>query len=202
VKAVVIGGGPGVAALASGLLGPSSTVGSIDWDAAAGDKPARRSALAARMSGSDTGPAYDLIVILVEPSPASPLSALDEALWQAECEMRLWLARTALQLGHRAVRHGGGRLVFVLSAAALSGSCGSLASATVAEGVRALAKSAATAWAAEDITVNCLAIAPALLSSDILLRDQVAPLVLSLAGCGPLVNGSTLVADGGASMFL
>lgn len=183
--ALLIGGGRAGEALARGLDDLSIATQRID------------------AAGCSAVLAPDFVVIPI----ADPLDGahvdfaeLDDAQWQTACEIPLRHARLALQAAHRALADRGGRILFIVPTAAIVGEAGAVAASAVAEGVRALGKSAALAWKSEGISVNFLAVGATTLRDPALLRRDVAPLVSLLARCGPMVTGSTLVADGGASL--
>lgn len=183
--ALLIGGGSVGEALARGLDDLSIATQRID--------PASGSAV----------PATDFVVIPVVDAldgASVDFAELDDGQWQIACENPLRQARLALQLAHRAVRASGGQILFVVPTSAIVGDAGAVAASAVAEGVRALGKSAALTWKDEGIGVNFLAVTAAALRDPDLLRREVAPLLKLLAQCGPLVTGSTLVADGGRSL--
>lgn len=183
--ALLIGGGPAGEALARGLDSLSIATQRID--------PA----------GSAIAPAADFVVIpIADALDGAPVNFadLDDGQWQVACENPLRQARLALQLAHQALRASGGQILFVVPTSAIVSEAGAVAASAVAEGVRALGKSAALAWKDEGIGVNFLAVTSATLCDPALLRREVAPLLKLLAQCGPLVTGSTLVADGGLSL--
>lgn len=106
----------------------------------------------------------------------------------------------ALQTAHR---DGAKRIVLVLPTVGLSGAEGMALEAAVAEGLRALAKSAAKQWGADGITVNCvmvpvpaagqLSLAPPALDH----VDVDAVISLLLDDRAGSITAATLVADGG-----
>ena len=186
--ALLIGGGRAGDAIARGLDGLSIATQRIDVD----------------LDHRSSIPAPGLVVIPIADAfdgASVEFSELDDSQWQAACEIPLRRARLALQTAHHVLRGSGGRILFIVPTSAISGDAGAVASSAVAEGVRALGKSAALAWKAEGISVNFLAVTAGTLRNLELLRREVAPLVKLLAQCGPLVTGSTLVADGGVSMI-
>ena len=144
--------------------------------------------------------------------------------WTASCEGTLerawWLMR---QLQSPLIAAGGGSVVVVVPSIALAGSAGFAMLATVAEGLRVMAKGCGRQWAKNAITVNTLATAPhhwvsreqgEVLSRAISLStpafgtsgvviDDLAPVVAALAGTDlHFLTASTLVADGGLWMGL
>ena len=148
--------------------------------------------------------------------------ATDE--WITACEGSLegawWLMR---HLREPLVSSGGGTVVFVVPSIALAGAAGFSMLATVAEGLRVLAKGCGRQWAKNAITVNTVATAPhhwvsddagAVLTRAISLSTpafgtqgevaaDLAPLVAALAGTDMhFLTAGTLVADGGLWMGL
>ena len=144
--------------------------------------------------------------------------------WSRDCEGSLegawWLMRH-LRAPLRAA--GGGSVVFVVPSIALAGAAGYSMLATVAEGLRVLAKGCGRQWARHAITVNTVATAPhhwvSNESGEILSRaislstpafgttgdatDDLAPLVAALAHPDThFLTAGTLVADGGLWMGL
>jgi NAD(P)-dependent dehydrogenase (short-subunit alcohol dehydrogenase family) len=144
--------------------------------------------------------------------------------WIADCEGSLegawWLAR---HLSAPLRRAGGGSVVFVVPSVALAGAAGFSMLATVAEGLRVLAKGCGRQWAQHGITVNTIATAPhhwvspsvgETLTRAISLskpafgtagdvEDDLAPLVAALADpSSHFLTAGTLVADGGLWMGL
>lgn len=183
--ALLIGGGPAGEALARGLDDLSIVTQRID------------------AAGCSAVPAANFVLIpIADALDGAPVdfANLDDGQWQVACENPLRQARLALQLAHQALRASGGQILFVVPTSAIVGEAGAVAASAVAEGVRALGKSAAVAWKDEGIGVNFLAVTAATLRDTELLRRDVAPLLKLLAQCGPLVTGSTLVADGGRSL--
>ena len=90
--------------------------------------------------------------------------------------------------------------------------------AATAEAIRVMVKSAARQWGADGITVNCIAVAPALfgidptavgavslappaLAAPTSVIDDLAPLIRMIAGADSHhLTGATLTADGGVWM--
>jgi 3-oxoacyl-[acyl-carrier protein] reductase len=147
---------------------------------------------------------------------------LDE--WVADCEGSLegawWLAR---HLRAPLQRAGGGSVVFLVPSVALAGAADYSLLATVAEGLRVLAKGCGRQWAKDGVTVNTIATAPhhwvshdageALTKAISLsvpafggygeIERDLAPLVDALADrSAHFLTAGTLVADGGVWMGL
>jgi 3-oxoacyl-[acyl-carrier protein] reductase len=164
------------------------------------------------------------VVDIAQPGVAArstPLSEVDEGGWDERVTQPLANALHRLQGSYRALRTSGGRIVVVLPTLSMSGAAGMVPWTTVSEGQRALAKVAARAWGAENITLNCLGVPADFLVSDPshaipldrpglpdaslgLLPDpraDVAKALAALLGDGlPFVTGATLAVDGGVWM--
>jgi 3-oxoacyl-[acyl-carrier protein] reductase len=151
---------------------------------------------------------------LVEPSR---LEAVDASTWRALVGGSLRAYVEFLQAVERRLRDRGGRVVILVPTIALGGAAGMVAWATVADGQRALAKSAARVWGTRGITVNCVAVPTSLLANGIEdldrpnlqqsalvdpdLEHDVAGVVASLSSDGmSAVTGATLGVDGGKWM--
>jgi NAD(P)-dependent dehydrogenase (short-subunit alcohol dehydrogenase family) len=153
------------------------------------------------------------------------LAGLDPDQWLERVELPLQRTLACFQGTHRRLAAGGGCLIVLVPTLALVGSSGYTPWATVAEGQRSLAKAAARAWGHEGITVNCVAVPGALLTSpasggepgddgpDRLgqpspalegspdLGGGVAPVVASLvSGRWSGVTGATIAVDAGVWM--
>jgi 3-oxoacyl-[acyl-carrier protein] reductase len=131
------------------------------------------------------------------------LAETDVAQWSTRCDEPLAAAVVAAQSAHARLRRPGGRLVFVVPSLGHTGAAGLVPLATVAEGVRALAKSAARQWGAEGITVSCVArreagpvVALASLPSPTT-ADVAATVALLASEQAAAITGATLVVDGG-----
>lgn len=148
---------------------------------------------------------------------------LEEAAWAGGCERSLeaawWLARHS----RAPLRATAGSLVFVVPTLGMAGAAGFAMLATVAEGVRVLAKACGRQWGKDEITVNAIAAAPHhwvgpragdALTSAISLStpalggpgdpaDDLAPLITLLDDPDAhFLTAGTLVADGGTWMGL
>ncbi len=213
--------------LAEGLRGRGGTavavLGSADSPCAYDSESAVATGL---RDAADTLGGLDQLVAAWYPPEllaAAEFAALDEAAWTAACERALevgwWTARHALDL----LRPNQGSLVFVVPTLGMSGAAGFAMLATVAEGLRGLAKGCGRQWGAHGVTVNTVAIAPHLLLGDDVGVELTRAVSLSshaLGGPGdpatdlaPLLHlltsrdahfltASTLVADGGLWMGL
>ena len=129
-----------------------------------------------------------------------PLVSLDDDAIAATWEGAMRSTLDAMQAAHR---RGATRIVLVLPTIGLSGAEGMALEAAVAEGVRALAKSAAKQWGADGLTVNCvmvpvpaagqLSLAPPALDH----VDVDAVISLLLDDRAGSITATTVVADGG-----
>lgn len=148
---------------------------------------------------------------------------LSEETWAVACEHTLEVAWWIARQSSPALRETRGSLVFVVPTIGMAGGAGYAMLATVAEGVRVLAKGCGRQWGAAGVTCNTVAVAPhhwtgdaggAELTRNITLSapafggagdaaDDVAPLVALLADDeAHFLTASTLVADGGTWMGL
>lgn len=168
--------------------------------------------------------AVDLVVHAFVP-PAMlqvrPFGSIDDATWAEVVDRSLHAALAVAQAAHGALRGAGGSLVVTTPALSLTGGIGLSALATAAEGVRMLARSAARSWAADGVTVNCLAVSLEALAGGPVdgfeadrhflgeaalgrtgdARHEIAPIVALLASePAAFVTGVTLPADGGLTM--
>lgn len=147
----------------------------------------------------------------------APLADVDESRWRRLVGETLRTYVEFLQAAERRLRGRDGRLVILIPTIALGGAAGLVPWATVAEGQRALAKSVARVWGSNGITVNCVAVPPALLAGNsaglsrpdlqqAALRDpdlagDVTGAVASLCGDDmAAVTGATIAVDGGRWM--
>jgi 3-oxoacyl-[acyl-carrier protein] reductase len=149
---------------------------------------------------------------------------VDEAGWLGRCERSLeaawWLSQQAI--GPLAAG-GGGSMVYVVPSVGLTGAAGFSLLATVAEGIRVLAKGCGRQWGKHHVTANTIVTEPGLwVGSDAAYelfraislsvpafedaadaRRDVAPLVSVLGDAGAhYLTAGTLVADGGVWMGL
>jgi 3-oxoacyl-[acyl-carrier protein] reductase len=166
-------------------------------------------AAALRARGADVvtgdGPVDAVVHVVTDPDGMveRPVAAMDVEEWDRRGDGVLRDAIAAAQDAHRRMHERGGRLVFVVPSLGLTGAAGLAPLATAAEGVRAMAKTAARQWGALGITVGCLArrvagpvvaISSTAEPSD----DEVADVIAVLASEQlHAATGATLVLDGG-----
>jgi hypothetical protein len=149
---------------------------------------------------------------------------VDEERWIGRCEGSLagawWLSQQAIG---PLIAGGGGSVVYLVPSVGLTGAAGFSMLATVAEGIRVLAKGCGRQWGKHQITANIVVTEPGLwvgsAISDELFRaislsvpsfpqgadphDDLAPLVAMLGdGSSHYLTAGTLVADGGVWMAL
>jgi 3-oxoacyl-[acyl-carrier protein] reductase len=181
---------------------------------------------AAVQAAVDTLGGLDQVVhTWVEPAllDAHVFAALGEETWAIACEHSLeaawWIARQSSPPLHDTR----GSLVFLVPTIGMAGAAGYAMLATVAEGVRVLAKGCGRQWGAAGVTCNTVAVAPhhwvgatagAELTRGITLSTpafggegdavtDLAPLVALLADDGAhFLTAATAVADGGTWMGL
>jgi NAD(P)-dependent dehydrogenase (short-subunit alcohol dehydrogenase family) len=92
----------------------------------------------------------------------APLVEVDDAAWAAVVDASVLATLTTLQAARRHLAPGSTVLV-VAPAVGLVGAAGHVALCAAAEAQRALAKSAARAWGPDGISVNVVAVEPAVL---------------------------------------
>jgi 3-oxoacyl-[acyl-carrier protein] reductase len=161
--------------------------------------------------------AFDLVVhVLAAPDGPTPLVDLAPGAWVAACEDPMVGALHLLQ-ACRPHLGSGSRVVHVVPTSAMGGAPGFAATATAAEGIRALNKSVARQWGPDGITTTVVAVAPELLlgpaasSSGGALSgpalghtgrvDDLAGIIDVLTSPdAAFTTGSTIVADGGTWM--
>jgi 3-oxoacyl-[acyl-carrier protein] reductase len=144
----------------------------------------------------------------------TPVSELDEEIWDARGEALLRTALHDCQRAHEVMRARGGRIVLITPTVALVGAEGLAPFAMAVEGMRTLAKAAARQWGALGITANCVApsldvfgirhdadgsVAPAL-GRVPTLADLVTVVAALLGDVGAHVTGTTITVDGGVVM--
>jgi 3-oxoacyl-[acyl-carrier protein] reductase len=173
-----------------------------------GDDGTLAAALAARGAEIVTGdgPVDAVVHVVTDPDGLAerPVAGMDVDEWDRRCDGVLRDAIDAAQDAHRRMHDdGGGRLVFVVPSMGLTGAAGLAPIATAAEGVRAMAKTAARQWGSLGITVGCVArrvAGPVVAVSSLEgpTDDEVAD-VIALFATEQLrsATGGTLVLDGG-----
>ena len=190
MKIVVVGGG------AVGDAVAASIEGAIRVDpAGSADRPS----LSRDLSEACAGPSCVVPVVALPPRKA--LARYDEAGWAEAAERPLRQALVVMQSVRAALAADGGRLLFLLSTTGLSGHDGGVAQASVVEGIRAMAKSAALAWAPLGITVNFLAAPDAALVDPRRVREELGPMVALLSRSVGAMTASTVIVDHGEAML-
>jgi NAD(P)-dependent dehydrogenase (short-subunit alcohol dehydrogenase family) len=214
---LVAGGGTDLGqSIARGLEDADGTVVVVD-----GGFASRREADIAFAGARDAlGPIDAVIHAFVDPAAltSTPLAETSEAEWDRRCEAMLRAALYTCQAAAQELWERGGPLVLVTPTIALTGAPGLVPYSAAAEGMRALAKSAARQWGDRGITVNCVAppvelMAPAAagpaglaLSEPALGRGPEARLDLArvvallVSDPPPFVTGATIPVDGGVVM--
>jgi 3-oxoacyl-[acyl-carrier protein] reductase len=144
-----------------------------------------------------------------------PLASVAAATWQRLVDAPLREYLVAMQAAHRLLRDDGGQIVVLLPTIGVTGAAELTPWATVAEGQRAMAKSAARVWGADGITVNCLVVPTALLApsagerphlqqpaltSPSIDREVAAAVATICADGARAVTGATIGVDGGQWM--
>jgi 3-oxoacyl-[acyl-carrier protein] reductase len=178
--------------------------------------------------GTDAGRRRRVVLASAGMTASQPgeLATLDQEQWRDRVERPLQRTVACFQGAHRHLRGPGGSLVVLVPTLALVGASGFAPWAAVAEGQRSLAKSAARVWGADRVTVNCVAVAAAVLVPSVRAEvsgggagpdrpgqpapalahapgswADVAPVVLSLlSDAWAAVTGVTVAVDGGVWM--
>jgi 3-oxoacyl-[acyl-carrier protein] reductase len=148
--ALVVGSGPVAERLAAGLAELGATVVVL------GAAPSREGTIEAFAAAAEQ---LDAVVVVAGADGAledRPLAETDEAAWDREAEAPIRNAVFALQGAYASFGGRGGAIVAAVPSAALTGAAGLVPFASAAEGIRLLVKSAARAWGAEGIRVNCV----------------------------------------------
>jgi 3-oxoacyl-[acyl-carrier protein] reductase len=215
---LVAGGGTGLGqSIARGLEDADATVVVVD-----GGFASRKEVEVAFAGARDAAGPIDAVVhAFVDPAAltSAPVAETSEADWDRRCEAMLRAALYSCQAASKELWERGGPLVLVTPTIALTGAPGLVPYAAAAEGIRALAKSAARQWGERSITVNCVAVpvelmvpAPAAAPSGLALsepalgrspdaRRNVARVVaLLVTDPAPFVTGVTIPVDGGVVM--
>ena len=162
-----------------------------------------------RAAARDLGGIDVLVYAAPPPDRRAPIVDVDAAAFDALWEQPMCSFISLLQAAYPHLRASGdGRVVVVVPNIAVTGAAGHAPAAASAEGLRALAKSAARQWGGEGITVNCVAIGsdagPAGLSPAALGRPvEIGAIVTFLASAASReLTGATLTVDGGVVMSL
>ena len=221
---VVIGSTPIALGVARGLSARGATVATIGRESGAFDSEASVNAALAGADASLGG--IDQVVHAWVPDALlvdAELMTIDEDAWAAGCERGLeaawWVARQAIPPLVRSK----GSLVFLVPTIGMAGAAGFTMLATVAEGIRVLAKGCGRQLGAEGVTVNTIATAPHLWvgaeDAAVLTRSttlstpafggpgdaatDIAPIVAMLASPDAhFLTAATLATDGGTWMGL
>jgi NAD(P)-dependent dehydrogenase (short-subunit alcohol dehydrogenase family) len=223
-RVVVIGSTPIALGVARGLSARGATVATIGRESRAFDSEA---SVRAALAGADASlGGIDQVVHAWVPDALlvdAELMTIDEDAWAAGCERGLeaawWVARQAIPPLVRSK----GSLVFLVPTIGMAGAAGFTMLATVAEGIRVLAKGCGRQLGAEGVTVNTIATAPhlwvgaedaaALTRSTTLstpafggpgdAATDIAPIVAMLASPDAhFLTAATLATDGGTWMGL
>jgi 3-oxoacyl-[acyl-carrier protein] reductase len=101
----------------------------------------------------------------IEPTRPGAVADLDGHAWKVRVELPLHRTLVCFQGALAALRAGGGSIVLLVPTLSLVGAAGFGPWAAVTEGQRALAKAAARAWGRHAVTVNCVAVPAALLTT-------------------------------------
>lgn len=123
-------------------------------------------ALSQTATQTSTPATLDLLVYVCPSSTTStqteptPLVEMSPQQWATGAEDVLADALANLKSLHQPLKAAQGQVVFVIPSFAMSGAEGFAAAATAAEGLRALAKSVAKQWGADNIRVNTIALDP------------------------------------------
>lgn len=210
--------------IVAALRSEGATVGTSAPPASLSDRPAFESTLAS-LADDLGGPVDILVHAAVDPAALEPMPfhEIEEERFEAVWEQAMQSTIAWLQAAHGAMRDRGGRIILLTPTVAMAGAAGFAAYAAAAEGQRLLARSVARLWAAEGITVNCVAPAVEAFADDhgppggpsttarsvwgrALGRSgdpetDLGPLVAFLASdAGHFVTGLTVCADGGDFM--
>lgn len=147
-----------------------------------------------------------------------PVSIVSDVQWRRLAEEPMRRALEALQRSRLSMHRRGGAIVLVAPTLGIAGAAGLVPLTTAAEGVRAMAKSAARQWASEGILVNTIAVPvglfePALATSDGHLSAPAVPVDEALIDSviettefllerkPKHLIGQTIVIDGGSVML-
>lgn len=158
-------------------------------------------------------------IVVVTGADAIPtsLESIDADQWRQLTQEPLWHTISLLQRAWTSMRDHGGRIVFVVPTIGIAGAPRLVPLTTVAEGTRALAKSAARQWSSSDVIVNSVGVpltllaaasadatqhltAPAIADPSTLLDDVVTTIAYLLRRDVGHLIGQTVIVDGGSVM--
>lgn len=213
---IVVGGGNDVStAVADALAARGALVGRVSGEADRDQAFAAIDSVAAELGG------LDALIVADVPDAARqpvPMKEMTDGHFFAVWERTMRAALFAFQAAYPHMkRRGGGRLVAIAPAMALSGAPDYSATAAAAEGLRLLMKSAARQWGPDGITANTVVVATSLLLPDVgdfefSLAERalggvgdplsdIAPVVAFLCGgASHFLTGTTLFCEGGLWM--
>jgi 3-oxoacyl-[acyl-carrier protein] reductase len=213
---IVVGGGNDVATAVAGALAASGArVGHVANRADRDQVFAAVDSAAAELGGLDALVVADVPAAARKPVPMKEMTdGHFFAVWERTMRATLFAFQAAYP---HMKRRGGGRLVAVVPAMALSGAPDYSATAAAAEGQRLLIKSAARQWGLDGITANTVVVATSLLlpgagDFEFSLAERalggvgdpvadVAPVVAFLCGGeSHFLTGTTLFCEGGLWM--
>jgi Dehydrogenases with different specificities (related to short-chain alcohol dehydrogenases) len=147
--ALVIGTGPLTAKLAAGLAELGAEVNVVA-------APASREEAATAFAGHGTPDAVVVVASVAGELEDLPLAETDDATWDRVAEAPIRSAFYAVQAAYESFGGRGGAIVAAVPSIALTGAAGLVPFASASEGIRLIVKSAARAWGAEGIRVNCV----------------------------------------------
>jgi NAD(P)-dependent dehydrogenase (short-subunit alcohol dehydrogenase family) len=220
-RIVVTGAQPGPRALAEALTASGARVALVD----AGFESEDSVRASISQAETDLGGIDQVVHAWLPDAAAAPVDFMDvdEARWQDGCEAGLaaawWLTRQAITplLSSR------GSLVFLVPTIGMSGAAGLTMLASIAEGIRGLAKGVGRQLGTQGVTVNTIAAAPHLWLAEATAAAVASSVSLSKPAFGrfgtwehdmaslvallgrpeaDFVTASTVVADGGLWMGL
>lgn len=213
---IVVGGGTDVStAVAGALAARGALVGRVPGEDDRDQAFAAVDSVAAELGG------LDALVVADVPDAARqplPMKEMTDGHFFAVWERTMRSALFAFQAAYPHMkRRGGGRLVAIVPAMALSGAPEYSATAAAAEGLRLLMKSAARQWGPDGITANTVVVATSLLlpyvdDFEFSLAERalggvgdpssdIAPVVSFLCGGeSHFLTGTTLFCEGGLWM--
>ena len=147
--ALVVGTGPLTAKLAAGLA-------ELGIEVVVVDPPASREESATAFAAHDVPDAVVVVAGVDGALEDRPLAETDDAAWDREAEAPIRSAFYTVQAAYERFGGRGGAIVAAVPSIALTGAAGLVPFASASEGIRLIVKSAARAWGAEGIRVNCV----------------------------------------------